>query len=311
MTKVNEYYADKRTSANLVYINHLLKSPPVIMLPRKIIPAWQEENLWRCVWAVGILTQAGVDKKRLQDLRHQKVLPANELEQRLLNLANLLRHADTLKNHLHQQEKVVKIYQQLLGGQDKLSIKRQLFKELMEWLFADERTHPLVRAGVAYKYLIEEKVFPLSGELMARLFLLLLLRYFGYQVAKMWVLEDYDLLNLSRFRGRLERPCLDDYAPWLDYFIKGVRYGLQVSYDSAYAWQEIVLASHSLTAAEKKTYQQLRDYAGAKNLAAAAEILGVSRQRAHVLLGHLVTKGVVERLGSGKKITFRLAYRRI
>ena len=214
---------------------------------------------------MGILTQAGVDKKRLQDLRHKKVLPASELEQRLLNLANLLRHANTLKNHLHQQEKVVKIYQQLLGGQDKLSIKRQLFKELIEWLFADERTHPLVRVGVAYKYLIEEKVFPLDSELMARLFLLLLLRHFGYQVAKMWVLEDYDLLNLSRFRGRLERPCLDDYAPWLDYFIKGVRYSLQVSYDSAYAWQEIVLASHNLTAAEKKTYQQLRDYAGAKN----------------------------------------------
>ena len=68
-------------------------------------------------------------------------------------------------------------------------------------------------------------------------------------------------------------------------------------------------ASHRLTAGEKSAVKKLATLKGQPRLQAVAQLLGVSKQRANVILGELVTKGLVNKLGRGKTISYRLSWR--
>lgn len=300
-----EYYADGRTSVNLAFIDNLYTQKQNIFLPKKIINALSVANYRRCVWLNCLLTaqeyQASEVEKWINSSSkaYQQYLPY-----RFFCL--LKSPATSLGKQKINLSAVERFYQQLLDEKKTPLFKRETLVELISWINEDVNTHVLLKIGVAFKHLLEERVFSRENELMSRLLLLLLLKHFSYQTPSHWLLEEYDLLSLRRYRSRLERPSNGDYATWLDYFIKGVRYGMQTSIDQSNKLANLLKESQQLTPAQEKMWSALTlAGAGDKNLATQAELVGISKQRAHVLLAELVDKGMIERLGKGKKITFR------
>lgn len=303
-----EYYADGRTSVNLAFIDNFCAQKQGIFLPKKISSALSAANYCRCVWLNCLLTA--------QDYQFSEVekwcsttLPVYQqyLPYRFFRL--LKSPATILGKQKISLLAVERLYQQLLGEKKSVSYKREVLADLISWLNEDVNTHVLLRLGVAFKLLLEERVFFGENQLMSRLLLLLLLKYFSYDSPSHWLLEEYDLLSMRRYYSRIERPSNGDYAAWLDYFVKGVRYGMQVSLDNTKKLASVLKDSQQLTQAQEKMWSVIT-FAGVgeKNLASQAELVGVSKQRAHVLLAELVDKGMIERLGKGKKITFRSAW---
>lgn len=306
MKRINaEYYADGRTSVNLAFIDRLCTQKQDIFLPKKIINALSLANYRRCVWLNCLLTGKDYQASEVEQWLNSSAKTYQQyLPHRFLRL--LKSPATSLGKQKINLSAVERLYQQLLAEKKIPEFKREVLAELISWINEDVNTHVLLKIGVAFKHLLEERVFSLENELMSRLLLLLLLKHFAYSVPSHWLLEEYDLLSLRRYRSRLERPSNGDYATWLDYFIKGVRYGMQANLDQGKKLAVLLKDSQQLTPAQEKMWLALT-LAGAsdRNLATQAELVGISKQRAHVLLAELVDKGMIERLGKGKKITFR------
>jgi hypothetical protein len=305
---MKEYYTHPRTSQNLIAIDELSEQLPLIRLPRTFIPVWKEKNLRRSVWLAGLLTG-----HELTLIEVNRGCRTGKLEAApvLVNYYRLLKEQPWLREKKITGRFCVKIYQILLKNTEAKNpkIKEARLKEILAWVSEDQGTRPLVKAGVAFKQIIDSRIFSCENQLMARLISLMITARAGYRWPRLTVLENYDLLSLTRYQARITRPSQEDFAPWLDYYIKGWRFALQESVDQLTQFSESLWTSHRLTTGEKAALKKLATLKGQPRLQKVADLFGVSKQRAHVILGGLVTEGLVDKLGKSKTISYRLSWR--
>ena len=103
-----------------------------------------------------------------------------------------------------------------------------LMREFHEWLLADEKINPIIKAGIAHAHLIAIHPFMDGNGRTARLLAILLLRKYGYGFRKLLSLDGYYQRSRDEYIGALQRSFGQkfasgyDFTPWLEFFTRSV-----------------------------------------------------------------------------------------
>jgi hypothetical protein len=315
---MKDYYDSGKTSLNLAVCTQLASTLRGLYLPKPLIPALEKQNLIKATFFALILEgHSDLNWSIFQSLLTSSRLPQTPSEQLARNYFTLLKNIPQLSGQKLTLTILTNFHRDLsahLNDHPKQplttnpSLKTDL-TDLLTWIKEDTDTNPFLMAGVVYKQIIELRPFITHLGLIARALSSLVLIRSGEHPNRQWVLDDFFNLNATEYTKQIKLESRGDYAIWLNYFIRAVRFSLQLSLDTTTAFANTICDSKKLTGKEKEVWTKLQTNPIPQNLAELATSLHLSKQRTHLILQSLENKQCCLRLGSGKKIIYTDGWR--
>lgn len=196
-----------------------------------------------------------------------------------------------------------------------------LLSGFFEWLNSAEGrgVHPVLRAGITHYVLVAIHPFVEGNGRTARAFATLVLFAEGYDIRRLFSLEEYfdrdaaayyqELINVSNQSGRLEER---DVSPWLEYFTHGLSIELErikeevrkLSQD--FRLKERVGKQIALSERQIRLMEYLNQHGLIKMPQAARILPMVSEDTILRDLKDLMKKGIIKREGKTKGATYAL-----